>query len=143
VLEVRGDGAPGDEQLLGDLAIREACGNEAHDLDLGRRQAVPSEGWAPWCARRWGDTQCAERREGTVDIPCRLEELVQACRFLEEGQRLFDSGRAPQCDRGVFACCGELVGARAESVGGHRFEEDIGISEELTPATQGKASGRR
>src|SRR3954470_15769351 len=42
VLEVGGDGASGNEEPLGDLAVRETLGHEAHDVSFGRGQAVPS-----------------------------------------------------------------------------------------------------
>src|SRR6185312_6702676 len=73
VREVGLDRAEGDEHALADLAVGATGGDVAHDLELGRGQAVPAAGWPFSLAASPADiadrligAQCCARGEGGV-----------------------------------------------------------------------------
>ena len=87
VIEVGADGCFADEQSFGDGAVGQSLADEAGDLELGGRQAVPTVTWASSLS-----PPALRDRDGGVEVeivgrPSNRGELVGAEVVFDEGDR--------------------------------------------------------
>ena len=112
-------------------------------MELGRGQAVPSEGGAASRLAGTSNTQAAQYRLDPFHISDGVEPLVHSDRLVQQWHGVTGLADAPEGDTGVLTSRCQRVGPGPIAVDRDGFEQGIGIVLEQTSAAQRDPAGGR